>query len=147
MQGARYWVESIAADEVYVEFAASGFTQSTFRIVRTVVPRLPSTVLAQLNSNTDPHATLSNLPFRRLVMEANTPVGPVKLMWDPATARLTAADTPHFSKFFCLRVAQTAGVNANFTTGQDMSSGEYTGAVTVYAWIVTQPLGQMHFSA
>jgi hypothetical protein len=101
-------------------------------------------VLAQLNSNTDPQAMLASLPYRRLVMEANTPVGPVKLMWDTATARLTAADIPHFSKFFCLRVAQAAGVNTN-TAGQDMSTGEYTGAVTVYAWIVSQPLNRMHF--
>jgi hypothetical protein len=142
--GARYWVETIAADEVYVEFAASDFTPSAFRILRTIVPRLPSRVLAQLNSNTDPQAMLASLPYRRLVMEANTPVGPVKLMWDTATARLTAADIPHFSKFFCLRVAQAAGVNTN-TAGQDMSTGEYTGAVTVYAWIVSQPLNRMHF--
>jgi hypothetical protein len=146
-QGPRYWVEKIAADEVYVEFKATGFTEADFRIVRTVVPRLPSTVLAELNASPDPRATLGNLPFRRLVMEADTPVGPVKLTWDPVTATLSAQDIPHFSKFFCLQVAKAAGVDQNYVTGTDMSSGEYVGAVHVYSWIITRPIGQLHFSA
>jgi hypothetical protein len=111
IQGRATGVESIAADEVYVEFAATGSAQAD--VVKTIVPWLPSTVPAQLDGDPDPHATLGNLPFRRLVVEADTKVGPVKLMWDTATARLTAADIPHFSKFSCLRVALAAGVNAN----------------------------------
>lgn len=144
-QGARYWVETIAADEVYVEFTATGFTEADFRITRTVVPRLPSTVLQELNASTDPTARLANLPFGRLVMEGKTPVGPAKLVWDGRD--FTAPDTPHFAKLFLLNIAKAAGDNTNWVTGGDLSSGEHNGAVHLYAWIVTQPIGQLHFSA
>lgn len=144
---ARTWVETIAPDEVYVEFAATGYSNADFRVIRTVVPRLPSTVLAELNASTDPQATLGNLPRRRIVAEGNTPIGPVKLWWDFATGRVWAEPIPHFSKMFALNVAQAAGNQTNWTTGGDMTSGELNGTTLFFTWLITQPLSRLHFSA
>lgn len=144
---ARTWVETIAPDEVYVEFAASGYANADFRVIRTVVPRLPSTVLAQLNANPDPQATLGNLPRRRIVAEGQTPIGPAKLWWDFATGRVGAEPIPHFSRMFALNVAQAAGNRTNWTTGGDMSSGELNGTTLFFTWLITQPLNRLHFSA
>jgi hypothetical protein len=147
-----HFASKIKSGEIYVEIdASSGYNTSGMRIKRTVVPELPSTVLAELNDPNLPKdmgIAWGTLPYKRLIMEAGNSNFPARVTYEPATSKALPTESPHYSAMFCTEVAKAHGNQGNTTLpGQRFSTLELSGASLLYTWVVTRPLSELHFSA
>ncbi len=138
--GSSTYVSQIEHRDIYVELKATSYVLEQMQIIRTVVPELPSTVLAQLNTQNNFFGTL---PYRRLVIEADSPLGPARIVFNTSDGSFDIPISPHFSSAFLREVfkVQTGSLGGKY------SSAEFSGAVHILSWILNQPLNRMNFSA
>lgn len=142
--GSSTHVSTISTGQIYVELSADSSYNLT--VVRTVIPELRSGVLNQLNSQS---MIFSTLPIRRLIIEANSPIGPARIVWNSSSASFDVPDSPHFSREFCRQVyrAKTGDTGLDHIGGVSggLTEQQFAGAVNVYAWLLGLPLNRMNF--
>lgn len=132
----RTWVTRIYSREIYTEIHASNYNEDDIEVIRTIIPELPSDVLAKLNQLSIPVAIL---PFNSFIIEGNSPLGPIRVVFKSGRPVMPAI-TPSFSSEFCERLSKQHGVRG------DRSALRLDGAALLYSWIVTRPMNTMKFN-
>ena len=154
--GKGQFATTIRSREIYVELAASGYEPAKMNVVRTVIPELPSTVLSRLNDPEETKGTFfGNLPFERMIIEAKTPVGPARIVYQLASATFDIPEYPHYSRMFCKQIGkQSEGGHLDTGTGggiagvpQPLTHQEFLGAELLYSDLAGRPLSAMNFAA
>ena len=142
LYGGGTYVTPITSGTIYVEFNARGDRPEDIRIVRTVIPELPSNVLASLN-DADPSLTLGYLAAgtARIVMEAKTGGWEVRIVWE-AGGKLVPADAPSYTMQYLISIARARGARE-----KTLEREAYNGAVFVWTKIINTPLREAKFDA
>jgi hypothetical protein len=139
--GGGTYVTPIKSGTIYVEFSAKGSLPEEIKIERTIVPELPKDVMERFDE-TDSSLTLGDLVWTNpLVMEGDVMNGwEVRILKD-SQSNLTWADSPSYSQQYLSAVASARGY-----TGSEDHYKFHTGAVNVYAKIITTPLNKAELS-
>jgi hypothetical protein len=124
-----------------VEFKASGFAVEDIQFVRTVVPELPSDVLASLG-DLDESLTLGSLVgTAQLLMEGTYGGWQMRIVKD-ATGQIVPADSPSYTEQYLVEVAKARGIRE-----MTLKQTAFDGAIAVYAKIISSPLKDTKLSA
>ena len=150
--GSSHYVSQIRGRDIYVELAASDFVPAQMRIVQTVVPELPSTVLARLN---DPAETQGQL----LSTASDASSGHRGDHVDRSRERRVRHGIRIVRRALTHRTSRgsSAGASGSSMAGRRASitraarvrspSMQFAGAVGLYGTILSKPLSAMQFQA
>jgi hypothetical protein len=139
--GGGTYITPIKSGTVYVEFKASGFAVEDIQFVRTVVPELPSDVLASLG-DLDESLTLGSLVgTAKLLMEGTYGGWQMRIVKE-ATGQIVPADSPSYTEQYLVEVARARGIRE-----KTLKDAAFDGAISVYAKIISSPLKDTKLSA